>query len=411
MKQPVNINSDIGKLQSVIVCRPGEELEGLTPEFMERMLFDDVPYLKAAQAEHNAFVEVLKDNGAEVLYLDKLVEEALTSDELKWQFVRDFVKASKQGERRTTEAIIDYLGNMPTLDMIHKVAAGVRKNEVKVSEPVDKDLSYYMIDDYPFYLDPMPNLYFTRDPATGIGNGISLSKMHWPARRREGLLMEYVLNYHPRFKDAEIPIWHNRDGRFSVEGGDVLVLDKETIAIGISERTSAEAIEIIASNLLLNSDFRKVLAIKIPNKRAFMHLDTVFTIVDYDKFSVHPEAIKGKGDMQIYVMERANNKAGYRITVKDHLQELLRETLDLKELHFIECGDGDPIAASREQWNDGSNTLAIAPGVVVTYDRNNRTNDALRRAGVKVIEVVGSEVGRGRGGPHCMTMPILREDI
>ena len=411
MEQPININSEIGKLKTVILHRPGEELEALTPEYMERMLFDDVPYLKAAQAEHDAFAEVLKDNGIEVLYLDKLVAEALSTDELKWQFVREMVKASKQGGRRSTEAIIDYLGNMETLAMVHKVMAGVKKMDVSVPEPIDKELTHFMIDDYPFYLDPMPNLYFTRDPAAAVGSGLAINKMHWPARRRESLFMEYIVNYHPRFKDAEVPIWYNRDGRFSVEGGDILVLNKETVAIGISERTEAEAIEVFASNLLKNSDYKRVLAIHIPNKRAFMHLDTVFTMIDYDKFSIHPEIMSEGGQLPIYVMEKADNKAGYRITAKSDLKEVLEDALGVDKVELILCGDGDAIAASREQWNDGSNTLAIAPGVVVTYDRNYVTNAALRRAGVKVIEVVGSEVGRGRGGPRCMSMPILREEI
>ncbi len=411
MDQPIRVNSEIGRLKTVLLHRPGEELEALTPDYMGRMLFDDVPYLKEAQREHDAFAQVLRDNGVEVLYLDQLVAEALYTEEIKWQFIKEMVRASKQDDSYSTEAIINYLGNMDTLTMIRKVMAGVKKDEVSVMEPENKQLHHYMVDDYPFYLDPMPNLYFTRDPAAAIGNGLSINKMHWPARRRESLFMEYVINYHPRFRDANIPVWYSRNNRFSVEGGDELVLNKDTLAIGISERTEVEAIEKIASKLLKNSDFKRVLAIKIPSKRAFMHLDTVFTMIDYDKFSVHPEILTDGGKLDIYILEKADNQVGYHITYQQDLKQTLEAVLGVANIQLIQCGDGDPIAASREQWNDGSNTLAIAPGVVVTYDRNYVTNEALRRAGIKVIEIVGSELGRGRGGPRCMSMPLVREEI
>lgn len=411
MHSPINVKSEIGKLKTVVLHRPGEELEALAPEYMDRMLFDDVPFLKMAQEEHDAFAQVLRDNGVEVLYLEDLAAEALTSEELKWQFVREMVKASKQSERRSTEAIIDYLGNMDAKEMILKVMAGVKKKDIELPDNDNKELSHYMADDYPFYLDPMPNLYFTRDPAAAVGDGLAINKMHYPARRRESIFMKYIMNYHPRFKQAEIPIWFSRDNKFSIEGGDILVLDKDTVAIGISERTEPEAVETIATNLFAKSDFKRILAIEIPVKRAFMHLDTVFTMIDYDKFSVHPEAIKQGEKMNIYVMDKADTKSGYFITHETDIKKVLREALKLDEVTLIECGDGDLIAASREQWNDGSNTLALEPGVVVTYDRNHVTNDAMRRAGIKVIEVAGAELGRGRGGPRCMSMPIYREDL
>ena len=411
MEPQIQVNSEIGRLKTVLLHRPGEELEALTPEYMSRMLFDDVPYLKVAQEEHDAFANVLRENGVEVLYLDQLAAEALANEEVRDRFIVEMVRASKQEETFSTFAIVNYLQSLEPLAMVHKVMAGVKKSEVEDMEPTNKQLHHFMVNDYPFYLDPMPNLYFTRDPAASIGNGLTINKMHWPARRRESLFMQYILKYHPRFANQNIPVWYNRNNRFSVEGGDELVLNKHTVAIGISERTEAEAIERIASRLFHDSEFTRVLAIKIPAKRAFMHLDTVFTMIDYDKFSVHPEIMTAGGELDIYVLDKSNTHVGYEVTHRRDLTNVLAESLGVSKVQLIQCGNGDPIAAAREQWNDGSNTLAIAPGVVITYDRNYVTNEALRKAGLKVIEVAGSELGRGRGGPRCMSMPLFREEI
>lgn len=411
MEPQIQVNSEIGRLKTVLLHRPGEELEALTPEYMSRMLFDDVPYLKVAQEEHDAFANVLRENGVEVLYLDQLAAEALANEEVRDRFIVEMVRASKQEETFSTFAIVNYLQSLEPLAMVRKVMAGVKKSEVEDMEPTNKQLHHFMVNDYPFYLDPMPNLYFTRDPAASIGNGLTINKMHWPARRRESLFMQYILKYHPRFANQNIPVWYNRNNRFSVEGGDELVLNKHTVAIGISERTEAEAIERIASRLFHDSEFTRVLAIKIPAKRAFMHLDTVFTMIDYDKFSVHPEIMTAGGELDIYVLDKSNTHVGYEVTHRRDLTNVLTESLGVSKVQLIQCGNGDPIAAAREQWNDGSNTLAIAPGVVITYDRNYVTNEALRKAGLKVIEVAGSELGRGRGGPRCMSMPLFREEI
>ena len=411
MEPQIQVNSEIGRLKTVLLHRPGEELEALTPEYMSRMLFDDVPYLKVAQEEHDAFANVLRENGVEVLYLDQLAAEALANEEVRDRFIVEMVRASKQEETFSTFAIVNYLQSLEPLAMVRKVMAGVKKSEVEDMEPTNKQLHHFMVNDHPFYLDPMPNLYFTRDPAASIGNGLTINKMHWPARRRESLFMQYILKYHPRFANQNIPVWYNRNNRFSVEGGDELVLNKHTVAIGISERTEAEAIERIASRLFHDSEFTRVLAIKIPAKRAFMHLDTVFTMIDYDKFSVHPEIMTAGGELDIYVLDKSNTHVGYEVTHRRDLTNVLAESLGVSKVQLIQCGNGDPIAAAREQWNDGSNTLAIAPGVVITYDRNYVTNEALRKAGLKVIEVTGSELGRGRGGPRCMSMPLFREEI
>lgn len=411
MDAPLHITSEIGKLKTVLLHRPGAELENLTPDYLTDLLFDDIPYLKVAQAEHDQFAQALRDRGVETLYLDQLAAEALTDGGLREQFVDEMLQASKQGDARVAESLKRYLLDLEPAGMIRKIMAGVRKSEVTVEQAGAHQLHELLSNSYPFYLDPMPNLYFTRDPAATIGHGLTINRMHWPARRRESLFMEYIISHHPRFAEHDIPVWYDRSNRFSMEGGDELVLSKEVMAIGISERTTAEAIERMAAKLFAGSSFRKILAIEIPKSHAFMHLDTVFTMVDYDKFTIHPAILDGGGNLSIFVLEPGEQAAEIRIHHLNNIQLALQEALGLEHVELLPCGGGDPIAAAREQWNDGSNTLAIAPGVVVTYDRNYVSNQLLRDHGLEVIEVPGSELGRGRGGPRCMSMPLVREDI
>lgn len=409
---PLHITSEIGTLRTVLLHRPGEELENLVPEYLTDLLFDDIPYLKVAQAEHDAFAEVLRSRGIEVLYLDQLVAEALHSDELREQFVDEMLANSKQSGRRVTQVLRQFLLDLPTHAMVRKLMAGVRKDEVTLPPEHHQQLhDMVQQNHYPFYLDPMPNLYFTRDPAATIGGGLTINKMHWPARRRESLFMRYIIDHHPRFAGKNVPVWYNRDEKFSIEGGDELILSHDTMAIGISERTSPEAIEKMAIKLFAGSPFKKVIAMEIPKSHAFMHLDTVFTMIDRDKFTIHPEIRDNGGKMNCFVLEKVEGQPYPQITHETDLEHVLRVALALPQVTLIECGGGDAIASAREQWNDGSNTLAIAPGVVVTYDRNYVTNQRLRDAGVEVIEVSGSELGRGRGGPRCMSMPLVREDV
>ena len=246
---PIHITSEIGKLKVVVLHRPGEELENLTPDYLTDLLFDDIPYLKKAQEEHDAFAQVLRERGVEVLYLDQLATEALATDALREQFVDDMLANSKQGTRRVTETLRQFLLDLPTHAMVRKLMAGVRKDEITLPPEHHQQLHDMVEKDYyPFYLDPMPNLYFTRDPAAAIGQGLTINKMHWPARRRESLFMRYIIDHHPRFAGKNVPVWYDRHENYSIEGGDELVLNREVMAIGISERTSAEAIEKMAAN-------------------------------------------------------------------------------------------------------------------------------------------------------------------
>ncbi|WP_017154085.1 arginine deiminase [Bacillus bingmayongensis] len=410
MKHPIHVTSEIGELQTVLLKRPGKEVENLTPDYLQQLLFDDIPYVPIIQKEHDYFAQTLRNRGVEVLYLEKLAAEALVDKKLREEFVDRILKEGQADVNVAHQTLKEYLLSFSNEELIQKIMGGVRKNEIETSKKAH--LYELMEDHYPFYLDPMPNLYFTRDPAATIGDGLTINKMREPARRRESLFMEYIIKHHPRFANHNVPVWLDRDYKFPIEGGDELILNEETIAIGVSARTSAKAIERLAKNLFSRQNkIKKVLAIEIPKCRAFMHLDTVFTMVDYDKFTIHP-AIQGpKGNMNIYTLEKGKDEENLKITHRTSLTEALKEVLGLSELVLIPCGGGDVIASAREQWNDGSNTLAIAPGVVVTYDRNYVSNALLREHGIEVIEVLSSELSRGRGGPRCMSMPIVRKDI
>lgn len=263
-----------------------------------------------------------------------------------------------------------------------------------------------------FIADPMPNLYFTRDPFASVGEGISLNKMYSVTRNRETIYAEYIFKYHPDYKD-QARLYYDRYNPYHIEGGDVLNINDHVLAIGISQRTTAEAIDQIAKNLFKDPECKidTILAFNIPESRAFMHLDTVFTQVDYDKFTYHPGIM---GTLQVFeITEGDDPNSDEDLTVTEinaPLEEILTKYVGRK-VTLIPCAGGDKVSAEREQWNDGSNTLCIAPGVVVVYDRNNLTNAVLRSYGLKVIEIHGAELSRGRGGPRCMSMPLVREDI
>jgi arginine deiminase len=405
--KPINIHSEIGELTSVLVHRPGNEIENLTPDSMEQLLFDDIPYLPAMQKEHDVFASALKERGIEVLYLDKLMAESLQSEVNRSDFVEKMMKESRLPAEGSSKALKEYLLSKSSPDLVDCMISGVLKEELP--EQKKQHLYEMMARHYPFYLDPMPNLYFTRDPAAVIGEGISINPMSQPARRRESMFVEHIIHHHPRFSGVDIPIWIDRLYDFPIEGGDELVLSKTVLAVGVSERTSARAVEQIAENLFnQRSGIEKVVAVEIPKKRSSMHLDTVFTMVDYDQFTTHAQVVDKDGRMNIFILEKGDPIRIYR---RENLKETLKEVLDLAEVNLIPCGGEDKIASAREQWNDGSNTLAIAPGSVVTYERNYVSNELLRDNGIEVIEVPSSELVRGRGGPRCMSMPLYRKEL
>ncbi|WP_422392961.1 arginine deiminase [Listeria seeligeri] len=407
MENTLNITSEIGKLRTVLVKRPGSELENITPEYLHSLLFDDIPYLKMMQKEHDYFVKTMQDAQIEVLYLENLAAEALRESGDKEIFLTKMIQESSQLDASALY-VRDYLMSFDEKEMIKKLMSGVKKSEIPARKK--KHLNEMMENQYPFFLDPLPNLYFTRDPAAVIGNGVTINKMFQPARRKESMFMELILQHHPRFSKQEIPIWTDREAQFPMEGGDELILNKETILNGVSERTDARAVEQLAEKLFSReTQIKRVLAVEIPETRSFMHLDTVFTMVNYDQFTIHPAIQNQQGELNVYILEQGDN--GLEITPRKDFQRVMAEVLEVPEVDFIPCGGEDVIVSAREQWNDGANTLAIAPGEVITYDRNQVSNELLRSAGIKVHEVISSELSRGRGGPRCMSMPLVRENL
>ena len=407
LKTGLHNTSEIGRLKKVMLHRPGKELENLMPEYLERLLFDDIPYLKVAQAEHDAFAQCLRDNGAEVVSLRDLVEETLAEPDVRRELTEQFLDEAGLENHRIREILQDYFAEMDNGALVDTMMAGVRKSDIRGFETGKlADYLSFRSDEYPFLIDPMPNLYFTRDPFATIGTGVSLHRMHTVTRNRETLFGKFIFQYHPVYKDA--PKWYDRGETSSLEGGDILILSPEVLAVGISQRTEEDSIDKFAHTVLsISKTFKKILAFNIPKSRSFMHLDTVFTMVDRDKFTVHPNILS---EITVYVMELVDGKVHIR-EEQGRLEDILKKHLELEQVTLIKCGSDSPIDAAREQWSDGSNTLAIAPGEVVVYERNYVTNRILEDNGITVHTIPCSELSRGRGGPRCMSMPFVREDM
>ena len=403
----VNVKSEIKPLKKVLLHRPGRELLNLTPNTLEELLFDDIPFLKVAQEEHDAFAQILRDNGVEVVYLEKLMAEVLDQKpELREQFLKQFIEEAGIRTERYQKIIYDYLNdNYPdNYDLVLKTMEGINLTELHTDK--SNSLVDLVSEASKMVVAPMPNLYFTRDPFAMIGNGVSINRMYSVTRNRETIYGEYVFKYHPDFD--EVPQYYSRYNTFHIEGGDILNINDKVLAIGISQRTEPDAIDAIAKNIFNDptSPIETILAFNIPNSRAFMHLDTVFTQIDTDKFTIHPGIM---GPLTVFEITPDGN-GGTKIRERDEdLESILTEYVG-QPVKLIPCGGGDRIAAEREQWNDGSNTLCIAPGTIVVYERNDVTNKVLKEKGLKVIEMPSAELSRGRGGPRCMSMPIWRED-
>ncbi|NLV98875.1 MAG: arginine deiminase [Clostridiaceae bacterium] len=398
----VHVYSEIGPLRRVLLHRPGRELENVTPLNMESLLFDDIPDAVLAAQEHDKFAQVFRDCGTEVIYLKDLLAELLEDPERREDFLRKFLLEAEVYNKRCPY-LLDYLMSLERDKLADTVFSGLRREEFSMNTFHLADNDYADL----FWFDPIPNAFFMRDPMTVIANGVAVNCMWSKTRKREAMILEYLHSYHPVFASA--PRYFKRNENAHIEGGDVLVLSDNVILIGVSERTEATGAELLARNVISDpgNTISHALVLMIPRKRAFMHLDTVFTMVDRDVFTIHPEILS---TLEIYdiTLDLSGNTQikSYGSDAKKALTELL----GLPEVELIYCGGASMIDARREQWGDGANSLAVAPGEVIVYERNRITNRLLREAGIKVHEISSSELSRGRGGPRCMSMPLWRDD-
>ena len=405
------VRSEINPLKKVLLHRPGKELLNLTPDTLGELLFDDIPFLKVAQEEHDAFAQILRDNGTEVVYLEDLMTDVLSlNPKLVEPFLRQWLFEGNIKTRRWQDKCLEYLtSHFQGKALVEKTMEGITLKEMG-----DAARAYSLQDlvapPDDLVVHPMPNLYFTRDPFASVGSGVFLHKMYSVTRCRETIYADYIFKYHPDFEGL-VKRYYDRDLHANIEGGDVLNLTEDTLAIGISQRTSPDAIEAAARNLFTDPEakIRTVLAFDIPKSRAFMHLDTVFTQIDVNKYTVHPAIL---GPLTVYeITSDRDDPADLHIKrVDSDLKHILERYTHVDNVELIFCGGDDLIAAAREQWNDGSNTLCIAPGKIVVYQRNDVSNAILRDAGLTVLEMPSAELSRGRGGPRCMSMPLIRAE-
>ena len=392
------VASEVGRLRTVMLHRPGPELQRLTPRNNDKLLFDGMPWVSRAQEEHDSFAEALRSRGVEVLYLTDLLVETLASPDARAHAIE-----AVTGSLRLGDTLRSYLrralGELSPEELKDVLAAGVRNDEVRGGFGLVTSL----LASDEFLIDPLPNLLFTRDSSVWIRDQVAITSLAMPARERETQLTELIYTDHPRFASTtKIHGWR----REHLEGGDVLLLAPGVIAVGVGERTTAAGVERLARQVFEDEAAHTVLAVPIAQERATMHLDTVCTMVDVDKIVMYPNM--------------ADHLTAHAVTVGDDGTPVVADAepflvaaakaMEIDTLHQIDTGL-DPVTAEREQWDDGNNTLAVAPRVAVAYERNVETNTRLEEAGIEVVAISGSELGTGRGGPRCMSCPISRDEI
>lgn len=403
-----SVTSEVGRLRQVIVHRPGFELERLTPSNKDRYLYDDLLWVDKAQAEHDRFVEVMEQRGVEVLHFADLLRETVRTPQGRAAVLEGTLDDRLQGAI-VADTLREIFEGLDAERLTHYLIGGITKGEAVDDLGVANSLVVASLSAEDHILDPLPNHLFTRDTSAWIGSGVAVNSMHKKARRRETVHYDAVYRHHPRFAELDVARWMDglHAGPATTEGGDILVATEQTVIIGISERTSQQGIERLATRLLQRSQVAQVVAVELPRERAMMHLDTVMTMVDPTTFTRYA----GLEPTRTFVLTDDGSDG---LVVAEHeagrTAAVLAEALGVDGLRIL-TADQSFTAAAREQWDDGCNVLALEPGVVLAYERNVTTNTFLRSQGVEVLEVPGNELGRGRGGPRCMSCPVVRDPL
>jgi arginine deiminase len=394
---PLGASSEVGRLRTVMLHRPGPELKRLTPRNNDKLLFDGIPWVSRAQDEHDAFAQALRDRDVEVLYLVDLLVEALATEETRARAVDDVLDSLHLGDT-LREYLRSALADHSPEALALVLTAGVRNDEVRGGFGLVTSL--LAPDD--FLIDPLPNLLFTRDSSVWIRDRVAITSLAMPARVRETQLTELIYTAHPRFAGTRTIHGAHHE---HVEGGDVLLLSPGVVAVGVGERTTPAGVERLARHLFADDLAHTVLAVPIAQERATMHLDTVCTMVDVDKIVMYPNVADR---LQAWTVTQPEPGVLHVARAEPFLVAAAK-AMEIDTLHQIDTGL-DPVTAEREQWDDGNNTLALAPRLAVAYERNVETNARLAEAGIDVVAIAGSELGSGRGGPRCMSCPISRDE-